>query len=909
MKTNKSILLVLLCIVYVLVLKAQETTLYSKTNNYTTFSKDVYIQHPDVAKFTDSTFYSHPDYRKISANWGCKDCAELLQKRTATSRYYVSLGTDGNEFYQQESYFPLHYKTKENEWVSIDYRMRPLTDGQFGAIQQPVQTFYDSKTHIASLVSESSTISFGDHLAIYSVGAFDKKRFLLEDAGQNYSNYTAGDDGIYLHDISKNIDIEYNFKKGAIKTSYVLRTKPTLPLVDQFMIVEVPLHVGVGDKIIKNSDGSYTDGEGNYNGGYDIINSKGEKVFKIEKPVYYDANFVVYPGFFELRQIDGSYHLLYKIPLAAIHSTSFQYPLTIDPYVTGYNKFGNYGSTGLASANMNFTYYLRGSCDYSLAVTVPGKSDIIATFVEVEDENTLSTTCNSPPVPLPSCRRHDIRHTFRSNECGTSTGLSAPALPAGEIDTPGTVTTDSALIRGAAPILIAGMLDCMRPQCPDYVLNFTLGNIENLCNDLCNNNCAVGNMWAVTIRARKLEGYMTPNKVLVCVGEPVTLTAYPSWGVPPYHYVWSNGDTGRSITIYPTTSGYYAVDIYDTCDVRVRDDTLIEVIPSPTADAGSDKSLCEGGTVTIGGSPAISSGASAIWTSTTALASSYISGVGSENPNINIPTGLTGVFTYILEAIDFRCFRYDTMRIYSYPNPSPYVVPDTGAFICAGGSIDLSTTNAYASYAWSTGSTTQTSSVTQAGSYLVTVTDNNGCVGISNAVTLNVKPVLSVLAYPDTMIDPEESARLYSDLNLYDINIDSFYWSPPMFLNSDTSSNPLSTPADDIVYYLNVLSDGCWTGDSASIRINYPFDFYVPNAFTPNADGYNDDFFYIGSKVLTCKKFQIYDRYGEKLWDLPLPWPGIYKGVLLQPGVYVYYLEVEFRGEVRSAKGSVTLLR
>ena len=245
MKTNKSILLVLLCIVYVLVLKAQETTLYSKTNNYTTFSKDVYIQHPDVAKFTDSTFYSHPDYRKISANWGCKDCAELLQKRTATSRYYVSLGTDGNEFYQQESYFPLHYKTKENQWVSIDYRMRPLTDGQFGAIQQPVQTFYDSKKHIASLVSESSTISFGDHLAIYSVGAFDKKRFLLEEEGQNYSNYTAGDDGIYLHDISKNIDIEYNFKKGAIKTSYVLRTKPTLPLVDQFMIVEVPLHVCV----------------------------------------------------------------------------------------------------------------------------------------------------------------------------------------------------------------------------------------------------------------------------------------------------------------------------------------------------------------------------------------------------------------------------------------------------------------------------------------------------------------------------------------------------------------------------------------------------------------------------------------------------------------------------------------
>ena len=908
MKTKKSILIVLLSVLCVWNLKAQSTELHYKPNNYTTFTKDVYIQHPDVAYFNDSSYYGHPDYARVSANWGCKDCAELLQKRTATSRYYVSLGTNGNEFYQQESFFPLHYKTKENDWVSIDYRLKPLLDGIFGATKQPVQTFFDSKTHSASLVSESTTLSFGDQLSIYSVGPFGRKSFLLEEEGQNYSNYNVGDDGIYLHDVAKNIDIEYNFKKGSIKTSYLLRTKPTLPLVDQFMILEVPLHLSAGDKIVKNSDGSYTDADGNYNGGYDVVNASGDKVFKIEKPVYYDANFVVYPGYFDLKNTDGNYQLLYKVPLSSIYSSSFIYPLTIDPWVTGYNRFGNYGRVG-SSANMNFTYYLRGSCDYYLAVTVPGKSDIIQTFVEVEDENTLSTTCNSPPVPLPSCRRHDIRHNFSSDECGTRVGLAAPALPAGEIDTPGTVTTDSLLVFGATPIIIPGMLDCIKSQCPDYVINFTLGNIENLCNDLCNNNCAVGNMWAVTIRARRLEGYMTPNKVLVCVGEPVVLTAYASWGVPPYHYLWNTGDTARSITIYPTVSGYYSVQIFDTCDVRVFDDTLIEVIPSPTADAGLDKTLCEGGTVTIGGAPAVSSGASAIWTSTTALAATYISGAGADNPNISIPIGLTGVFTYILEAIDISCYRFDTMRIYSYPNPTPYIVPDTGAFICEGGFIELTTTNAYASYAWSTGASTQIATVTQAGSFLVTVTDDKGCVGISNSVTLNVKPVLSVLAFPDTMIDPEESARLYSDLNLYDINIDSFYWSPPMFLNSDTSSNPLSTPDDDIVYYLNVLSDGCWTGDSASIRINYPFDFYVPNAFTPNGDGYNDDFFYIGSKVLSCKTFQIYDRYGEKLWDLPLPWPGIYKGVLLQPGVYVYYLEVEFRGEVRSAKGSVTLLR
>ena len=68
-------------------------------------------------------------------------------------------------------------------------------------------------------------------------------------------------------------------------------------------------------------------------------------------------------------------------------------------------------------------------------------------------------------------------------------------------------------------------------------------------------------------------------------------------------------------------------------------------------------------------------------------------------------------------------------------------------------------------------------------------------------------------------------------------------------------------------------------------------------------------FYLLGSKVLTVDKFQIFDRYGEMLWNQTEPWPGTYKGVVLNPGVYIYYIQVSYKDNVKVAKGSVTLLR
>jgi gliding motility-associated-like protein len=87
---------------------------------------------------------------------------------------------------------------------------------------------------------------------------------------------------------------------------------------------------------------------------------------------------------------------------------------------------------------------------------------------------------------------------------------------------------------------------------------------------------------------------------------------------------------------------------------------------------------------------------------------------------------------------------------------------------------------------------------------------------------------------------------------------------------------------------------------------------YVPNAFSPNGDGINDLFqvFTTGVKVFNLK---VFDRWGELVYEsdnLGSGWNGKYKGTLMEPGVYVYLVNVTFLDfTTKAVKGSLMLVR
>ncbi len=118
-------------------------------------------------------------------------------------------------------------------------------------------------------------------------------------------------------------------------------------------------------------------------------------------------------------------------------------------------------------------------------------------------------------------------------------------------------------------------------------------------------------------------------------------------------------------------------------------------------------------------------------------------------------------------------------------------------------------------------------------------------------------------------------------------------------------------PGEDTYYGIYVYANGCPANDSALIKIILKNNYYLPNAFTPNGDGNNDDFYILTQKGVKVIEFQIFNRIGEKVHDGLFPWNGNYKGAPCPPGTYVYQVRMGLFGEDQGIfrKGSVTLIR
>jgi len=87
---------------------------------------------------------------------------------------------------------------------------------------------------------------------------------------------------------------------------------------------------------------------------------------------------------------------------------------------------------------------------------------------------------------------------------------------------------------------------------------------------------------------------------------------------------------------------------------------------------------------------------------------------------------------------------------------------------------------------------------------------------------------------------------------------------------------------------------------------------FVPNAFTPNADGKNDILYVYGTNIKKTSLW-VYNQWGELLFKSDTQgsgWDGTYKSTAQPVGVYVYYVEATMNdGQVITKKGTVTLLR
>jgi gliding motility-associated-like protein len=112
---------------------------------------------------------------------------------------------------------------------------------------------------------------------------------------------------------------------------------------------------------------------------------------------------------------------------------------------------------------------------------------------------------------------------------------------------------------------------------------------------------------------------------------------------------------------------------------------------------------------------------------------------------------------------------------------------------------------------------------------------------------------------------------------------------------------------------------GCTASASVAVRLRREVDVYIPNVFSPNDDGV-EDFWTIsaGTSVISIHTVQIFDRWGDEVYKLEAPvavsnwrgWDGTFRGKDMNPGVFVYYLELDLaNGERIVRKGDITIVR
>ena len=192
------------------------------------------------------------------------------------------------------------------------------------------------------------------------------------------------------------------------------------------------------------------------------------------------------------------------------------------------------------------------------------------------------------------------------------------------------------------------------------------------------------------------------------------------------------------------------------------------------------------------------------------------------------------------------------------------------------------------------------------GSYTLHVTDAIGC-SFDTVITVSEPPgiiISTVVTKPTTYGASDASAIATASGGVPPY---TYMWNTNPI---DNDSALINVPAGD---YILTVTDANGCVDTVHVHIpELDAMIQVPNAFSPNADGSNDQFYPFTFNLISYH-LRIYDRWGELIfetYDINDHWDGTYQGVDQNIGVYVWVINaVDANGKDIVKSGNVTLLR
>lgn len=417
-----------------------------------------------------------------------------------------------------------------------------------------------------------------------------------------------------------------------------------------------------------------------------------------------------------------------------------------------------------------------------------------------------------------------------------------------------------------------------------------------------------------------------------CKDTVVTINASTSSSGNKYTFLWKSSNGGRflrdSTTLTPkvNVSGFYQLIITDTTN-RCQDSTFTFVpidTLHPIAFAIATDSLdCTNPTVALSGRGSTLS--ASITYSWVALSGHIVSGANSLNPVVDEP----GFYELSVFNSKNFCTNVDTAEVVKNNERPTGITISTKKPTCYGECDAALSINSVqggtAPYIYSLDGkvfTTRNAFQNQcAGTFKLTVQDAGGCT-LDTLFSITQDKQLSVFIGADTTIKLGDSILLRVLTNADTIK--NVVWNPL----SDSTNCPVGKfcteqwvrPTRGTTYTATLTDqNGCRTVGRVIISIDKRRPIFVPTAFSPNNDSYNDVLMINGSQVVkNIKRFQIFDRWGEQMFartdfktdDPNFGWDGRHKGRDALPGVYVYFIEVEYMDNTSAIiEGDVTLMR
>lgn len=381
-----------------------------------------------------------------------------------------------------------------------------------------------------------------------------------------------------------------------------------------------------------------------------------------------------------------------------------------------------------------------------------------------------------------------------------------------------------------------------------------------------------------------------PDSAEVCFPQTVSLDAGPGY----VSYQWSNGINNQTQNV--STSGWFTATVTDANNCQGRDSAYVVIYPRYTFTL-NDIEICTDVAAQIGITN-VPSSINITWTPSNFINDSTLANPTFQQSN----TGVNPIsYTYIAtsDSAGFVCYT-DTMIVTVYPLPS-FSLPYDTVYFCENSNVTLDAGSGYSSYLWSNGVNTQTNTVADTGWFAVTVTNNVQCENMDSSYV--VKIFLPNFNIPDVTICEGDTAILTTSS-----------WQGSFLWNTGSTDTLLLVTQTGT--YTLTITNSCGSGTDTIQVVKKPDPNIneLPNVFSPNGDGLNDEYTIANLEFVDSFTLSIYNRWGRLLFETSDPtitWKGEGDGNSeATQGVYFMVLKfVNCFGEEVIAHGNIHLFK